>query len=90
MAPFSQNSKELVCLGSGQAHPGQSKPSGWFIDSSASGAFQHNALLAKRLRNGVERAPAAGRALIRLEDRACLRLMNLDAWLAGRRRLRLV
>jgi transposase len=34
-APFSQNSKELVCFGSGQAHPGQSNPSGWFIDRSA-------------------------------------------------------
>src|SRR6202020_3499830 len=32
-APFSQNSKELVCLGSGQAQPGQSKPSGWFMRS---------------------------------------------------------
>jgi hypothetical protein len=28
-APFSQNSKDEVCLGSGQAQPGQSKPSGW-------------------------------------------------------------
>ena len=34
LAPFSQNSKELVCFGSGQAQPGQSNPSGWFIDSS--------------------------------------------------------
>ena len=29
LAPFSQNSKDEVCLGSGQAQPGQSKPSGW-------------------------------------------------------------
>src|SRR5437762_12768794 len=35
LAPFSQNSNELVCRGSGQAQPGQSKPSGWFTDSSA-------------------------------------------------------
>jgi len=28
LAPFSQNSKELVCFGSGQAQPGQSTPSG--------------------------------------------------------------
>src|SRR6202043_72055 len=34
LAPFSQNSNELVCFGSGQAQPGQSNPSGWFIDSS--------------------------------------------------------
>src|SRR5882757_9541788 len=34
LAPFSQNSKEEVCLGSGQAQPGQSKPSGWFCLSS--------------------------------------------------------
>ncbi len=33
-APFSQNSKELVCFRSGQAQPGQSKPSGWFMDRS--------------------------------------------------------
>src|SRR5947209_5332527 len=32
---ISQNSNELVCRGSGQAQPGQSKPSGWFIDKSA-------------------------------------------------------
>src|ERR1700733_4294135 len=38
-APFSQNSNELVCFGSGHAHPGQSKPSGWFIDSSVSEPF---------------------------------------------------
>ena len=31
LAPFSQNSNEEVCLGSGQAQPGQSKPSGWFM-----------------------------------------------------------
>src|SRR5215831_15105306 len=35
LAPFSQNSKELVCRGSGHAQPGQSKPSGWFIDNKA-------------------------------------------------------
>jgi hypothetical protein len=34
LAPFSQNSNELVCFGSGQAQPGQSNPSGWFIDRS--------------------------------------------------------
>jgi len=34
LARFSQNSKELVCFGSGQAQPGQSNPSGWFIDKS--------------------------------------------------------
>jgi hypothetical protein len=34
-APFSQNSNELVCRESGHAQPGQSKPSGWFIASSA-------------------------------------------------------
>ena len=38
-APFSQNSNELVCSGSGHAHPGLSKPSGWFIDSSVSEPF---------------------------------------------------
>ena len=35
LAPFSQNSNEEVCLGSGQAQPGQSKPLGWFIRKSA-------------------------------------------------------
>jgi len=40
LAPFSQNSNELVCLGSGQAQPGQSKPSGWFTDSSAFDPFR--------------------------------------------------
>ena len=34
LAPFSQNSNELVCLGSGQAQLGQSKPCGWFDFSS--------------------------------------------------------
>ena len=34
LAPFSQNSKDEVCFGSGQAQPGQSKPSGWFMRSS--------------------------------------------------------
>ncbi|WP_234711263.1 hypothetical protein [Sinorhizobium medicae] len=29
-APFSQNSKDELCFGSGQAQPGQSNPSGWF------------------------------------------------------------
>ena len=32
--PFSQNSKLEVCCRSGQAQPGQSKPSGWLADSS--------------------------------------------------------
>ena len=32
-APFSQNSKVDVCSRSGQAQPGQSKPSGWFAES---------------------------------------------------------
>ena len=36
LAPFSQNSNELVCRGSGQAQPGQLKALfSWFIDSSA-------------------------------------------------------
>jgi hypothetical protein len=35
LAPFSQNSNELVWRGSGHAQPGQSKPSGWLIDKSA-------------------------------------------------------
>jgi hypothetical protein len=34
LAPLSQNSKERVCFGSGQAQPGESKPSGWFMDRS--------------------------------------------------------
>jgi hypothetical protein len=34
LAPFSQNSKLDVCLGSGQAQPGQSNPSGWLVLSS--------------------------------------------------------
>jgi hypothetical protein len=34
LAPFSQNSNDEVCLGSGHAQPGQSKPSGWFMRSS--------------------------------------------------------
>ncbi len=34
-APFSQNSKEDVCLGSGQAQPGQSKPLGWLTLNKA-------------------------------------------------------
>jgi hypothetical protein len=29
LAPFSQNSKDEVWRGSGQAQPGQSKPAGW-------------------------------------------------------------
>jgi hypothetical protein len=33
LAPFSQNSNDEVCLGSGQAQPGQSKPSGWLARS---------------------------------------------------------
>ena len=33
LAPFSQNSNEEVCLGSGHAQPGQSKPWGWFMVS---------------------------------------------------------
>jgi hypothetical protein len=35
LAPFSQNSKDEVCFGSGQAQPGQSKPEGWFIRINA-------------------------------------------------------
>ena len=31
LAPFSQNSNDEVCFGSGHAQPGQSKPFGWFI-----------------------------------------------------------
>ncbi len=34
-APFSQNSNDEVWRGSGQAQPGQSKPSGWLVFSSA-------------------------------------------------------
>lgn len=34
LAPFSQNSKVEWWLRSGQAQPGQSKPSGWLADSS--------------------------------------------------------
>ena len=30
-APFSQNSNDEVCFGSGQAQPGQSNPCGWFM-----------------------------------------------------------
>ena len=30
LAPFSQNSKDDLCSGSGHAQPGQSKPSCWF------------------------------------------------------------
>ncbi len=32
--PFSQNSKVEACWRSGQAQPGQSKPSGWFCLNS--------------------------------------------------------
>jgi hypothetical protein len=32
--PFSQNSKVEAWLRSGQAQPGQSKPSGWLAESS--------------------------------------------------------
>ncbi|MCO4695003.1 hypothetical protein LRR80_01051 [Streptomyces sp. RO-S4] len=35
-APFSQNSALCRCSGSGQAQPGQSKPSFWFTLSSVS------------------------------------------------------
>ena len=35
LAPFSQNSKAEVCFGSGQAQPGQSKPSGWLFRRSS-------------------------------------------------------
>src|ERR1700675_394694 len=31
LAPFSQNSNDEVCFGSGQAQPRQSNPCGWFI-----------------------------------------------------------
>jgi len=31
LTPFSQNSKDEVCFGSGQAQPGQSNPCGWFM-----------------------------------------------------------
>jgi hypothetical protein len=51
LAPFSQNSKELVCLGSGQAQPGQSKPWGWFIESSALEPF--SAMLCSRSARAV-------------------------------------
>jgi hypothetical protein len=35
LAPFSQNSNRERCSGSGHAHPGQSKPSGWLTLRSA-------------------------------------------------------
>jgi hypothetical protein len=39
LPPFSQNSNEEVCLGSGQAQPGQSKPCGWFMRLSVAAPF---------------------------------------------------
>ena len=54
------------------------------------GALQHNALLAKRFRNGAERAPASSGALIGLEHRTCFWFIHLDACLAGRRQRRLI
>lgn len=39
LPPFSQNSKDDVCFGSGQAQPGQSKPSGWFMRLSVAAPF---------------------------------------------------
>src|SRR5215471_17042721 len=76
LAPFSQNSNELVCRESGHAQPGQSKPPGWFIDSSA--LVPHlDVLFAQRSGSSVQRTPAAGRRIIRREH-----------WLADRLLLR--
>src|ERR1700680_4441227 len=49
-------------------------------------ALRHDALLAKRLRGGTERAPAPGGAVIRCKYGARLRFVHLDALLADRGR----
>ena len=48
LARFSQNSKELVCCGSGQAQPGESKPSGLVHGQKRSSALEDRATLLPR------------------------------------------
>ena len=70
MAPFSQNSKELRML---RIRPGAARAveaMGLVHRQQRLGALDRDALLAKRPGRGPERAPAAGRALIRLEGGA--------------------
>ena len=64
LPPFSQNSKDDVCLGSGHAQPGQSKPWGWFMRSSVAVPLAGDTLLDETLAQGLERAPAARRIVV--------------------------
>jgi hypothetical protein len=58
LARFSQNSKELVCFGSGQAQPGESKPSGLVHGQKRSSAIEDRAFRPQRLCHGVQYAAA--------------------------------
>ena len=58
LARFSQNSKELVCCGSGQAQPGESKPSGLVHGQKRSSAIEDRAFRPQRLCHGVQYAAA--------------------------------
>ncbi len=64
LAPFSQNSNEEVCLGSGHAQPGQSNPSGWLAFKQRHGALGNDLLMGQRLGDRLERAPAARRLVV--------------------------
>jgi hypothetical protein len=59
LAPFSQNSNDEVCLGSGHAHPGQSKSSGWFHAQQRCTAADRDTLLGQSLAGCAQRAPSA-------------------------------
>jgi hypothetical protein len=58
LARFSQNSKELVCFGSGQAQPGESKPSELVHGQKRSSALEDRAFLPQRLCHGLQCAAA--------------------------------
>lgn len=64
LPPFSQNSNDEVCLGSGQAQPGQSKPCGWFHASQCRCTFHRDPLYQQGVAERLERPPSAGRLAI--------------------------
>ena len=68
LAPFSQNWNVEVCSLSGQAQPGQSKPSGLLVRKQREGGFAGVHLLADRLGRRLQGAPAACRGVVALNS----------------------
>ena len=64
LAPFSQNSNEDVCFGSGQAQPGQSKPCGWFMLRRPLRLLDDRLLATNGICYRLQRTPSGGGSFV--------------------------